>query len=827
MAKTTTPPTVNPEMRDRLLSADSGAVALRGVLGILSRTVPGYFLQEVKATASTSYAYGYCLTTTTQFWDLLDEMVDRDSNVASNVALLIAKVLERERCVVVPEEFEEDPRVHDARLFLEDMIAHTNFEYLLWCLLYGTIVHGFSAVEMMWTVLPDLSARPSEFFHAHPGQFAFDRAGLPYYIKDVGVPVAVPPLKFTIMRNPGPFDNPFGQSLLFGLRWLWYFKKKALVSVVRFAEKFGFPLLHGELPSTESTNTKLKDALKNALAQAAEDDCLVTSNGEKVTAINRSAGTTNQPHMLAVDYFDNEITKGILGATLVSNVSKFGTQALGTVHKDTVNSRVLPLARLLESVITDQIFRPLVQLNFGVDCPVPSYDIDTEEGRDAAEGRETLKAAVELGLDVAEAEAREILGLRSPKPGEDLLEPPEKPAPVYIPSGQQPSPVPPGGPGKEPGDKPAMPEQEPVDEEGMPTMEESSWLVRLRKGLGRGEALALFGDSSAKAASFRSAYLKAGRAIELRALALRERLEGSLGAELAYGMKAATKDFAKRVREAGPHDAKIPLRLEHAFETATEKTTDFLAQAIWVSRIVATLTLHKHRKGAASFAASCSVASFAEQDLEAWLAGAPDDFASAVDWMMSREAMSKDQLKALAAKYSKHAGVSLEEAERKVRERAIALARSGSNQATEKVREFVAKAIQNGESLGDFLKRIDAMAEAGEVPGGIDSYWQNVMRTEMSEAYSEQQRQEEKEIGQFMWGHVGCNPNDSRSRPTHASIDGVQFKEGSQASHILGWPPYSFQCRCSLSPIIDPNPQASAFTEDPSALSIATGIERF
>jgi hypothetical protein len=214
---------------------------------------------------------------------------------------------------------------------------------------------------------------------------------------------------------------------------------------------------------------------------------------------------------------------------------------------------------------------------------------------------------------------------------------------------------------------------------------------------------------------------------------------------------------------------------------------------------------------------------------ESPLSGLPSGFEDAAKWMMSRGVLSRDELNTMARALSMFLGISLEAAETAIRQEVIALANSVNNQVTERIQTLIAASIEQNLPAGVFMASIDELVKAGTLPAGLDGYWENVLRTEMTSAYSEQQQINEShpDVADNIWGHQTFNPRDARSRETHAHLDGAYFKKGSPADVMLGWPPFSYQCRCAKAALVAPNPQSAAYNESDNALRLAAQLERF
>jgi hypothetical protein len=124
---------------------------------------------------------------------------------------------------------------------------------------------------------------------------------------------------------------------------------------------------------------------------------------------------------------------------------------------------------------------------------------------------------------------------------------------------------------------------------------------------------------------------------------------------------------------------------------------------------------------------------------------------------------------------------------------------------------------------------MDVLLDEGQLPGATDGYLNMVYRTETSNGYHEQLKRELEgnAASDNFWGIEVFNPNDERSRPSHAAIDGLLLQKGSSAYQSLGVPPFSYQCRCTMVPIYVGDPADPGVEESDDADELVAAIERF
>lgn len=106
----------------------------------------------------------------------------------------------------------------------------------------------------------------------------------------------------------------------------------------------------------------------------------------------------------------------------------------------------------------------------------------------------------------------------------------------------------------------------------------------------------------------------------------------------------------------------------------------------------------------------------------------------------------------------------------------------------------IAEALENGETLADFKKRI---AEVIEREGWKGHRVETVFRTSMQSAYSAGRYAKQRAVKELLpyWRYVTVG--DSRVRPSHAMLSGKVFP----ADHPFwaeNYPPNGFKCRCAV-----------------------------
>lgn len=221
---------------------------------------------------------------------------------------------------------------------------------------------------------------------------------------------AYPPDKFLLYTYRPSYESPYGVPDL-RAAYRHYWSKDLLVRFMNlYLEKYGSPTAKGTYRrgtprAAQEELLKVLDRIKQQTAIVVPDDVAV----ELMEA--RRGGEAG--YLAALEWHDKQIAKAILGQTLMTDEGmRVGSFAMAKVHLDILKMCLRKLKRdLEESVMSEQLIRRLVKINFG-DVATPTFCLGPLEDRDF----ETVANAVTKlvsGEIVAPDEAwiRESLGI--------------------------------------------------------------------------------------------------------------------------------------------------------------------------------------------------------------------------------------------------------------------------------------------------------------------------------------------------------------------------------------------------------------------------------
>lgn len=125
--------------------------------------------------------------------------------------------------------------------------------------------------------------------------------------------------------------------------------------------------------------------------------------------------------------------------------------------------------------------------------------------------------------------------------------------------------------------------------------------------------------------------------------------------------------------------------------------------------------------------------------------------------------------------------------------------------STEQVLREMAAVQELGLHSGSAKKRVaEALQRAGfrtDNPSVVET----ITRTQTQVAYNAGRwhANQDPAIQEILWGYIYINPDDERSRPTHAALDGTTLPKDHPRWQVI-WPPNGYNCRCSVIELFEP-----------------------
>lgn len=170
--------------------------------------------------------------------------------------------------------------------------------------------------------------------------------------------------KFVVYANRGGYGRPKGRSDLDAAYPHYAAKSQLLDAWKLHLERFASPTMLGRFQRGISTDEQ--SAILAALNDLARSKAIVFPSEIEVSAIagEREPSTG---FMDAIEFHNREIARAILGQTLTTDEGRrVGSLALGKVHLQVLMLQLQSIREeLADLVMTEQVIRPLIELNFG------------------------------------------------------------------------------------------------------------------------------------------------------------------------------------------------------------------------------------------------------------------------------------------------------------------------------------------------------------------------------------------------------------------------------------------------------------------------------
>jgi len=315
----------------------------------------------------------------------------------------------------------DDPRDVEIAEFVTETFGRRGFQAMLFDALDG-LAKGYSVTEIEWSLDANPGRMiPGKYHHRDPRYFSFDfetmtRVQLrtdeaPTY----GVPLT--PSKF-VSHIPKLKSGKIPRAgLAYTVMGLWICKSFVLKDWMAFSEVFGMPLRYGKY--NEAATDEEKDALLDALQNLGSDASMIISKAAELEILGNNTTTHGDFYEKAERFFNQEISKVVLGQTMTTEDGSSLAQAKvhGEVRSDIRNAD----AKALAETINGDLLTPLVQLNFGLEVSLPVFAFDISEPEDLQALAESLVPFIDRGLPVSHAQIYERFGLTPPAEGDEVL----------------------------------------------------------------------------------------------------------------------------------------------------------------------------------------------------------------------------------------------------------------------------------------------------------------------------------------------------------------------------------------------------------------------
>lgn len=309
---------------------------------------------------------------TEQLADLFEYLLNNDAHARSVNDTLLRSVSSAELDVEPGTHAAgEEQLAYEAAEFLRDIFARIpQFEQARLHLVHGDGV-GWSGAEQVffqqsnWWIprLYPIPPRDIRFANDWSAEIrSFKANGRSSRLTERWFSSSKDPVRWVI-HTPGAIGTiPTLSGRLLSIVWAWHFKTWAIIFEQEGLERYAGPLAAGTLGTDTSAIARgnMEDGLKNLSA----NQYVILEEGQKVEFIqaNKSPGDSWGP---AIDRYNAEISKGILGSTLNTEIGHAGGNraAAESQAEQTILPRQRDIASALCETLSEQVARPALRFN--------------------------------------------------------------------------------------------------------------------------------------------------------------------------------------------------------------------------------------------------------------------------------------------------------------------------------------------------------------------------------------------------------------------------------------------------------------------------------
>ncbi len=238
---------------------------------------------------------------------------------------------------------------------------------------WDAVPYGYSVQEIYWLPLDADNKYAPERIVLKPFEWFNVYGGTTYYAADTGdvdIDKKHPGKFLTTVRSPTELQEN-GTPLLSQLYWPWFFKTEGAELWAISLERFGAPILKGEMNTNEQAKL---DAFAAQLVSAGRVGAIALPEGTTVETLIGAPGTIGAaPHKEFLEYYNQQVQKVVLGQNLTSQVQG-GSHAAAQIHNLIRMDKRNADCRLLEPTVT-LFIRFLMEYNYpGMELPVFKFD---------------------------------------------------------------------------------------------------------------------------------------------------------------------------------------------------------------------------------------------------------------------------------------------------------------------------------------------------------------------------------------------------------------------------------------------------------------------
>lgn len=369
----------------------------------------------------------------------------RDGQVYSAIRVRQLANASRKLAITPKGDSEEDKRYAE---LTRDMLRriHRFPEMLLNVL--DAIPRGMSCQEIEWQLSNQtMLFEPLKLYPVHPSRIKFDLDNHPVLVSpfDIFWGEKLPPNSFMLHTHdpePGDWSKPeeegrlvFGHGLLDRLYPWFLWKSICIRNWLRLSDRVATGTLVGRYPwKNAEARTQIMDILKMVQSHGAV--AFPSDAGFEIDLLKGDNHSADFYKNL-VGYIDDQMTKMVLGSTMLMDTGSVGSYAMAEVHERTTFGRLVTYdADSVVSTLRDQLVRYIFVMNDWPVAAMPEIEFQSQSRWSLTEIVNACVKLSDMGFPISYEVVSEETGIRKPGPGETIITSTPMSGNVHIESGE-------------------------------------------------------------------------------------------------------------------------------------------------------------------------------------------------------------------------------------------------------------------------------------------------------------------------------------------------------------------------------------------------------
>ena len=323
--------------------------------------------------AESSIGYGYSsilselmtaltrpITNSDEFRNYYKEMLANDETISTGLEYLTGRIVSR-----IGAYSHEDEKIKELVDASIENIRGTMTEVRR-SILRDSFAYGFGVgeytienVKNQW-LLSSVQILEPTTVQFRMGQFDDKSYGIEAIVQKSGMTEVEIPAGKCIIKTYGDSTTPYGKSLLRRCYRWWSFKRSIPKMWAVALERYGTPMLHAL-----SDNKDMQKKLEVALSDIYSNPHLVTDKKTEIQSIFTPNSAISHGYTTALELCDKMMYRAMFLPSLLGSGENGGSYSLGQVHFELFNSTAAALAEDYIDTELEQLWRPLIEWNFG------------------------------------------------------------------------------------------------------------------------------------------------------------------------------------------------------------------------------------------------------------------------------------------------------------------------------------------------------------------------------------------------------------------------------------------------------------------------------